>query len=495
MRWQVSTTQTPDGTVDRLTQADVGPVPDAEYLRRRSVAERVERGRSARRNVPLDRHARWRPPQGRADPLEILERQARLRDPELVPLRHGRMALSPFAFYRGGAAIMAADLAGTPVARMSAQLCGDAHLLNFGMFETPERSLVFGLNDFDETLRGPFEWDVKRLAASVEVAGRDLRLGRRERERAVQATVAAYRISMLEFASMRNLEVWYARLPAKRLQRYLEKRAGESSARAVKKKARKALTRDHLHAFTRFLHTVDGETRFLSRPPLLVPVAELLDQVQRERYVEVIQEFLHQYRESLLPHRRMLVESYRFVDMARKVVGVGSVGTRAWVVLMTGIDASDPLLLQLKEAQPSVLEPYVSKRTTYDCEGRRVVEGQWLMQAASDPLLGWYRLRALDDRFHDFYVRQLWDGKASIEVADLDPAGFLAYGEMCGWTLARAHARSGDRIAIAAYLGEGDRFDRAIAEFAATYADVNERDHQRLGDAIADGRVTAITGV
>ncbi len=263
----------------------------------------------------------------------------------------------------------------------------------------------------------------------------------------------------------------------------------------MKKKVRKALTRDHLHAFTRFLQTVDGETRFVSRPPLLVPVAELLDQTQRERYVEVIQEFLRQYRESLLPHRRMLVESYRFVDMARKVVGVGSVGTRAWVVLMTGVDSSDPLLLQLKEAQPSVLEPYVPKRTTYDCQGRRVVEGQWLMQAASDPLLGWYRLRALDDRFHDFYVRQLWDGKASIEVADLDRAGFLAYGEMCAWTLARAHARSGDRIAIAAYLGESDRFERSIAEFAATYADLNERDHQQLGDAIADGRVAAITGV
>jgi hypothetical protein len=255
------------------------------------------------------------------------------------------------------------------------------------------------------------------------------------------------------------------------------------------------LTRDHLHAFDRFIETVDGEIRFVSQPPLLVPLEELLDDEQPERYVEVIRDFLHQYRQSLLPHRRMLVESYRFMHMARKVVGVGSVGTRAWVVLMMGRDSGDPLLLQLKEAKPSVLEPYLRRPTGYDSNGHRVIDGQRLMQSASDPLLGWYRLRAFDDQMHDFYVRQLWDGKASIEVADLDPAGFRAYGESCGWTLARAHARSGDRVAIAAYLGKKDRFDRSIAEYASTYADVNESDHRRLRDAIAEGRLSAASGI
>ncbi len=471
------------------------PLPDAEYLPRHPVAERVARGKAARRETPLDRHARWQPSSHRTDPVTILERQDADRDPELVPIRHGRMSASPFAFYRGGAAIMASDLAGTPVAGMSAQLCGDAHLLNFGMFETPERSLVFGLNDFDETLRGPFEWDVKRLAASVEVAGRDLRLGPSDREGAVQATVRAYRAAMLEFASMRNLEVWNARLPAKRFRRDLEKSAGRADGRAVRKKIRKALTRDHIHAFGRFIDAVDGDIRFASHAPLLVPIEELLDHEQRQRYVEVIRDFLHQYRQSLPPDRRLLLESYRFMHMARKVVGVGSVGTRAWAVLMMGRDSSDPLLLQLKEAQPSVLEPYVGRPVSYESNGQRVVEGQRLMQSASDPMLGWYRLRALDDRMHDFYVRQLWDGKASIEVADLDPPGFTAYGESCGWTLARAHARSGERIAIAAYLGEKDGFDRSIAEYASTYADVNDADCERFQDAIADGRLAAITGI
>lgn len=470
-------------------------LPDAEYLTRRSLKERVARGKAARRETPLERHASWQPSARRADPISLLERQGAERDAQLVPLRYGRMSNTPFAFYRGAAAILASDLAGSPVSRMTAQLCGDAHLLNFGMFETPERSLVFGLNDFDETLRGPFEWDVKRLAASIEIAGRDLSLGRRKREKAVQAACRSYRTAMNEFASLRNLEVWYARLPARQLQRYLRRNAGQAGEAVVKKKIRKALTRDHLHAFDRLIETVGGETRFVSRPPLLVPVAELLAPSQRERYVEVIQEFLHQYRSSLLPHQRMLAESYRFVDMARKVVGVGSVGTRAWVVLLMGRDSGDPLLLQLKEAKHSVLEPYVTRRTEYDSQGRRVVEGQWLMQATSDPLLGWYRLRGFDDQLHDFYVRQLWDGKASIEVADLDPDGFRAYGEACGWTLARAHARSGDRIAIATYLGESDRFDQAIAEFASNYAEVNAADFERLREAIDARRLPAVTGI
>ena len=284
-------------------------------------------------------------------------------------------------------------------------------------------------------------------------------------------------------------------MPAERFQSELEKSAGRADGRAVRKKVKKALTRDHLHAFDRFIETVDGDIRFTSHAPLLVPVEELLDRDQRGRYVEVIRDFLHQYRQSLPPDRRVLLESYRFQHMARKVVGVGSVGTRAWAVLLMGRDSGDPLLLQLKEAQPSVLQPYVGRSGGVESEGQRVVEGQRLMQAASDPMLGWYRLRALDDRMHDFYVRQLWDGKASIEVADLDTPGFTAYGEACGWTLARAHARSGERIAIAAYLGEADRFDRSIAEYASTYADVNDADYERFLTAIADRRLAAITGV
>jgi uncharacterized protein (DUF2252 family) len=389
------------------------------------------------------------------DPVDTLEQQAAARDPELIPIRHGRMLMSPFAFFRGGAAIMTADLASTPTSGILAQLCGDAHLLNFGMFETPERKLIFGLNDFDETLPGPFEWDIKRLAASVEIAGRDMGIKRKHRKEAVQATVRAYRVALLEFSTMRNIEVWYARLPAKRLLRQLSKASDSKTGNRVRKRIDRALTHNHLRAFDRLLCTTDGQIQFVSKPPTLMPIEELLDHHQRERYVGVIRSFLHQYRESLRPDRRALLESYRFVHIARKVVGVGSVGTRAWVVLLMGRDEHDPLFLQLKEAQPSVLAPYAGP-TSYETNGRRVVEGQHLMQAASDSMLGWYKLQALDDRIHDFYVRQLWDGKASIEVADLTRAGLRAYGEVCGWTLARGHARSGDRIALAAYLGEGE---------------------------------------
>ena len=466
------------------------PLPDAEYLPPTTVAERVARGRGLREALPPARLATWSTSYRRADPIDVLLRQAERRIPELVPIRHGRMLASPFAFFRGGAAIMAADLAGTPVGGLRAQLCGDAHLLNFGIFETPERSLVFGLNDFDETLPGPVEWDVKRLAASVEIAGRDLGLAASQREKAVAATVRSYREAMLSFAEQRNLDVWFARLPAADLKKRLESMADRTSGREMKKRLSKAMRRDHLHAFGRHLETVDGESRFISNPPLIVPADELLDGEQRERYVEVIRDFLTQYRESLPPDRRSLLESYRFVSIARKVVGVGSVGTRAWIVLMLGRDAEDPLLLQLKEALPSVLAPYTG-RTAWDSEGRRVVEGQRLMQAASDHLLGWYRLRAWDGEQHDFYVRQLWDGKASIEIANLTPKGLRVYGESCGWTLARGHARSGDRIALASYLGDDPEFDAAITAFAGAYAETNEADHARLQEAVETGRLSA----
>jgi len=469
------------------------PLPDAEYLPKVTPAERAARGKALRRDVAHERHAAWSPPEGRADPVAILERQSAERIPELVPIRYGRMAASAFAFYRGGAALMAADLAGTPTSGLQAQQCGDAHLMNFGLFETPERSLIFGLNDFDETLPGPFEWDVKRLAASIEIAGRDLGFTDVDRAVAVMGTLRSYREAMHDFAAQRDLDVWYARLPAKELRAKLKARAADAG-KEVKREVQRSLRRDHLRAFGRLLREVDGEVRFVSEPPLLVPVEELLDDEQRERYVEVIHGFLRQYRESLTPHVRALVERYRFMHIARKVVGVGSVGTRAWVVLLTGRDMSDPLILQLKEAKRSVLEPYTAP-TVYESQGRRVVEGQRFMQAASDHLLGWYHLQAWDGREHDFYVRQLWDGKASIDVGRLSPAGLRAYGEACGWTLARGHARSGDRIAMAAYLGEKDSFDRAVAAFSVTYADVNEADHGRLLMAIEEGRVASIPGV
>ena len=469
-------------------------LPDAEYLPKVTAEERAARGKALRKEVPHERHGTWSPAKKRADPVAMLERQSAQRIPELVPIRYGRMAASPFAFYRGGAAIMAADLASTATSGLQAQLCGDAHLMNFGLFETPERALVFGLNDFDETLPGPFEWDVKRLAASMEIAGRDMGLDRDDRSAAVLATLRAYREGMAEFAAMRDLEVWYARLPATELQARLKEGGGQKTGKEVQREVERSLKRDHLRAFDRLLRNDGGTIRFVSEPPLLVPVEELLEDRERERYVEVLRSFLEQYRQSLLPHLRALMERYRFVQMARKVVGVGSVGLRSWVVLFIGRDAQDPLLLQLKEAQRSVLEPYTA-RSHCENQGCRVVEGQRFMQVASDPLLGWYRLHAFDGKTHDFYARQLWDGKAALDVGRFSPAGLRCYGEACGWTLARGHARSGDRIAMAAYLGDKDTFDRAIAAFAETYAEVNKEDHRRLRAAIDEGRVKARTGV
>jgi uncharacterized protein (DUF2252 family) len=464
-------------------------LPDAEYLPEVPVSERIAHGGDLRRETPHELHAAWGASDDREDPVAILERQASERVPDLVPIRHARMATSAFAHFRGAAAVMAADLASTPSSGLQAQLCGDAHLLNFGIFATPERGLVFGLNDFDETLPGPVEWDIKRLAASVEIAARDLGFTDRERNVAVVATARAYREAMAEFADEGELDLWYQRLPSQALEERL-RAAAKGAGKEVDRKVRKALHKDHLHAFDRLIECEDDDACFISQPPLLVPVEELLDEEQRARYVEVVQECLKQYRSCLLPHTRTMIERYRFMHIARKVVGVGSVGTRCWVMLMLGRDQSDPLILQLKEAKPSVLEPYTAP-TPYETQGRRVVEGQRLMQTSADHLLGWYSLEAWDGVEHDFYVRQLWDGKASIDVSRLSPVGLRSYGEACGWTLARGHARSGDRFAMAAYLGDSDFFDHAIAEFADRYADTNADDHARLIAAIADGRLEA----
>lgn len=385
---------------------------------------------------------------------------------------------------------MAADLGAATDSGIRVQLCGDAHLVNFGMYETPERAHVFDINDFDETAPGPFEWDVKRFAASIEIAGRDLGMGAAERRTAVLAGIGTYRREMHRFADMGNLVVWYERLDSAAILKRLDKQVGHHATKRVRHGVRKGLRHNHLAAFAKLTETVDGRTRFVSRPPLIIPVEDLLDDAGRERYPQVMEAFLREYRKSLRRDRRHLIEQYQFVHIAQKVGGVGSVGTRAWITLFMGRDGSDPLILQLKEAGPSVLAPYTDD--PWDGQhGRRVVEGQRMMQAASDPLLGWYHLTALDGLNHDFYVRQLWDGKASIDVSTLSPKGLALYVETCGWVLAKAHARSGPRITIAAYLGENDDFDQAIADFATRYADVNAGDHARLCEAIANGRLEA----
>ena len=433
-------------------------------------------------------HAGWEPSPDREDPVAILERQARSRVQELLPIRYGRMSASAFAFYRGAAAVMAADLAQTPVSGLQVQVCGDAHLSNFGAFAAPDRRLVFDLNDFDESLPGPWEWDVKRLAASFAIAGRENGLGRKQRLETLLTVTGTYRESMREFASQRNLEVWYARLD-------LEKAMGEVEGEDPKalKRARKgiakALSKDSLRALEKLTEEVDGELRFRSEPPLLVPAEELLPAGESRDLREIILNVLDVYRETLPGDRQHLLEGYEFQRIARKVVGVGSVGTRAWVILLTGGDDRDPLFLQAKEAGASVLEPYAGA-SRFRNHGRRVVEGQRLMQAAGDIFLGWCRAEGIEGQ-RDFYVRQLWDWKRSAEIERLTPRGFELYARICGWTLARAHARSGDRVALAAYLGGGDSFEEAIAKFAESYADQNERDHEALVAAIDSGRVEA----
>jgi uncharacterized protein (DUF2252 family) len=459
-----------------------------------SPEERSARGRAARDRVPRGLHGEWEPAEVRS-PIAILEEQATTRDSGLVPVRHGRMLESPFAFFRGAAAIMAADLATTVDSGIEVQLCGDAHLLNFGMFRTSEQALTFDINDFDETHPGPWEWDVKRLAASFEIAGRDLGMTASKRRRAIVALVAAYRDAMASFATMGNLALWHVRLDVRHLLDDLrEQKADPERVRRIERSVRQALKRNHLTAFDRLVEDTSDGLRFSHRPPQLVPIEHLIDQEGRVRYQEVIAEFLRQYRDSLRPVDRHIIESYRFVHMARKVVGVGSVGTRAWVVLMVGRGDDDPLLLQLKEAQPSVLEAHLGP-SRWPTSGERVVHGQRLMQGFSDPLLGWYELEALDHKRHAFYVRQLWDGKASIGLTGVSSRGLADYGRLCGWTIAKAHARTGDRIAITSYIGSGDRFGEAIADFAVTYADLNERDHAALTEAVASGRLGALRGV
>jgi uncharacterized protein (DUF2252 family) len=456
--------------------------------------ESPERGRAARGASPRSAHGDWAPAPDRPDPVAVLAAQAATRVQELVPIRYGRMLVSPFTFYRGAAAVMAADLASTPQSGIAVQACGDAHIANFGAFAAPDRRLVFGPNDFDETLPGPWEWDVKRMAASTEIAGRDVGLPAERRRRIVTACVHEYREAMRGFARESHLDVFYDRLTASELVDRFGGHLGKKGRLEFAKPFAKARRKTSGRAVRKLTERAGGELRFRSVPPLLVPLRELFDPGGARDEAEFIRTLLDDYAAGLDPDRRFLFETYRFVDMARKVVGVGSVGTRAWVFLLVGRDGEDPLVLQAKEAQASVLEAHLGA-SVFDSHGERVVRGQRLSHAAVDVFLSWQRSEGLDGRRHDFYVRQLWDWKASADLATLTESGLLAYTRACGWSLARAHARSGDRLAIAAYLGTGHGFDKAIARFAVAYADQNERDHQRLADAALAGEVAALHGV
>ena len=458
-----------------------------------TVAEQVALGKAARSKVPRSSQAGWDPPAGRPDPVDLLEGQAANRIPELIPIRYGRMLASPFAFYRGAAVIMASDLAATPSSGLQVQLAGDAHLANFGGFGSPERDLVFDLDDFDETLPGPWEWDVKRLAASIEVAGRDRDFDAGQRRAIVLASVGEYRRAMREFAAMSSLDVWYALLDAAKIQ---ARWGGLKDGKKIGVDFSLAHARDNPRAVEKLTRRVKGQLRIASHPPLVVPVEDLSSgEGDHLQTVQRFQDYLLAYKKTLQDDRRSLLDQYHYVHMARKVVGVGSVGARAWIILLAGRDDEDLLFLQYKEAQASVLEAYAGKSKFSD-HGRRVVEGQHLMQAASDILLGWERVPdGPEGQTHDYYVRQLWDWKLSADVETMAPKEMTLYAQMCGWTLARAHARSGDRIAIAAYMGQGEAFDRAMAEFASAYAGQNQRDYQALVEAEKSGRIKAEKGV
>ena len=458
---------------------------------RKSVDERAAAGKAARAEVPRSSHAAWEPPAARRSPVDVIIDQDANRVPELVPIRHGRMLASAFTFYRGAAAIMAADLATMPSSGLEAQLCGDAHLSNFGGFAAPDRRLVFDCNDFDETLPGPFEWDVKRLAASLAIAGRDRGFTKKERRSVLLVSAGEYRKAMRQFAGMRDLDVWYARLDAADLLARFGAKVKPRRLKEVERTVGKAEHKDSLRAFAKLTREVDGEVRIVSDPPLITPIEDLAGGREIEAALAGL---IAAYRETLPDDRRHLAEGYRYVHAARKVVGVGSVGTRAWIILQLGRDSGDPLFLQAKEATASVLEPYAAK-SRFKHHGRRVVEGQRLMQASSDIFLGWVTAGGVDDVHRDFYVRQLWDGKASANVELMAPRDLGIYGEMCSWTLARAHARSADRVAIGSYLGGGTPFDEAIADFAEAYADQNERDYEAMMAAVKDGRIAVETGI
>lgn len=460
-----------------------------KVVRHLSIQQRVELGKAARKNCPRSALAAWDPPEGRPDPIDLLEGQATTRIPELVPIRYQRMLVSPFAFYRGAAVIMASDLSTLPHTGLNVQLCGDAHLSNIGGFASPERELILDVNDFDETLPGPWEWDVKRLVASVEIAGRERGFHAKELQKIVLKTASEYHQSMREFVALSNLDLWYRHLDLAGIQKRWGNKAKPKAIKALDKNLAHASHKDNHRALEKLTRRVDGQLRIAPNPPLVIPIEDLMQDRDQDQVEETVRGLLRKYRSSLRGDYQRLLEEYRYMHMAFKVVGVGSVGTRAWIVLLLGRNEADPLFLQVKEAQASVLEPYLGK-SVYANNGQRVVEGQWLMQSSSDIFLGWEHVpEGLDGRSHDFYFRQLWDWKISADIETMDPDEMMVYGQICAWTLARAHARAGDRVAINAYLGKSDLADRALAEFAVAYADQNERDYQELVSAAKSGRV------
>jgi uncharacterized protein (DUF2252 family) len=488
----MTTTSKPAGTKGAAVARKRQTSPAMPHV---SVTERVARGKAARSEVPRGGHAVFEPSSTREDPVELLERQAKTRVPELVPIRYGRMLVSPFTFYRGAAMIMAHDLAATPRSGLTVQCCGDAHLSNFGVFASPERRLVFDVNDFDETLPGPWEWDVKRLAASMLIAARDNAFRPKDQERIVLDTVGQYRTAMAGFAGMTNLDVWYAHLDTEKALQEFGSQFKPKAVKRTEKTLAKARTKDSMAAFSKLTHVVDGQARIVHDPPLIVPIEQLAPDEERDELFDRLHLILRGYRETLEPDRRVLLEQFELTDLAGKVVGVGSVGTRAWIALLLGRDGQDPLFLQIKQAEASVLEDLLGP-SEFSNHGERVVVGQRLMQATSDIFLGWLRADAgPHGPACDYYARQLKDWKGSAEIEQMDAKAMATYGTLCGWTLARAHARSGDRIAIASYLGTSDRFDRAIVEFSHAYAEQNERDYQALSAAANSGRIAARTGL
>ena len=471
------------------------------HQERTSAKEAKKTGKELRRQVPLDAHRAWSPCPARPDPVALLREQGASRIQALLPLRYERMSASPFAFYRGAALIMASDLAGTPSTGIRVQACGDAHIANFGLFNSPERRTVFDINDFDETAPGPWEWDIKRLVASVEICGRNNRFKKRECRDAVLACGRGYREAMNVFSTMGNLEVWYAHLDVDSLLSWAHQNASSLSKKEMKhadRIMRKVKGKNSTQAARKLTEVVDGNLRVASNPPLVVPIRSMVadalakgspssfDEAAFERFLRSV---FDEYRSSLPESCRLLLDTYTVVDVARKVVGVGSVGTRAWIVVLCGADAEDPLVLQVKEAQESVLERFCGK-SQYNQRGQRVVEGQRAMQTTSDMFLGWCSATVENGRT-DYYVRQLWDGKGSIDLAAINPEQLATLAGACGWTLAHAHARTGDRFSIAGYLGSSDEFDHALAQFAEAYADQNDTDYARFMEALRSGALLA----
>ncbi|MGH2958321.1 MAG: DUF2252 domain-containing protein [Solirubrobacterales bacterium] len=463
-----------------------------------TVDQRRDVGRAARKRIPRSTLAEFEPLDDKRDPVALLQMDDEGRLEDLVPIRYGRMLTTPFAFYRGAASLMANDLARRDHTDIYAQLCGDAHLSNFGLFAAPDRRLVFDLNDFDETLQGPWEWDLKRLAASTVIAGRSIGATEAESHAAVVALSDSYRDRVRQLADMTNLEVWHQRLEIDRLVALLEANKRKDSAKSVTKMAEKAYTKDSIREFTKLTEVVDGKLRIAAAPPIIVPIEDVATSFDIEFSQEFIEGFVRSvidtYKERLLADRRHLLDQYEIVHMARKIVGVGSVGTRVWIVLLIGRDTSDPLFLQVKESGPSVYERYLGK-SEFEFAGQRVIAGQRMMQGATDPLLGWDNFKSPDGIERQFYVRQLKDWKGSAKIEKFSPAQLLEYASLCARVLARAHARSGDRVAIASYIGKGDALGHAIADFAAAYADQNDRDYARMKEAVADGRIVVREGV